>query len=62
MALPPVGIHTVTCPVCRAGVGRPCTNRRGYLLTGGSHHQRRAAWLAAERAEVRAQQEAPASV
>ena len=61
MALPPIGVLSVACPRCRAAVGRPCPNRRGYLLDGGSHRERRAAWLAAERVEVREQQETPAA-
>lgn len=60
MPLPPLGVLSVRCPVCRAREGRPCANRRGYLLDAGSHRSRRAAWLAAERAEVAQQQETPA--
>lgn len=60
MPMPPLGVLSVPCPVCRAREGRPCPNRRGYLLDAGSHRERRAAWLAAERAEVREQQETPA--
>ena len=53
LAAPPVGVLSVPCPVCRAAVGRPCVNRRGYLVEAGGHRQRRAAWLAVERAEAR---------
>lgn len=53
MALPAVGVLSVRCPVCRHDPGRPCTNRRGYLLDGmGSHPAREAAWAAAERDEA----------
>lgn len=51
MVLP--GVTQVTCPVCRSAPGRPCVNSRGYLLDGGAHRQRRAAWLAEERSEAR---------
>jgi hypothetical protein len=51
--IPPVGALSVACPVCRSYPGRPCANRRGYLLDEGSHSQRRALWLDQERAEAR---------
>lgn len=53
MGVPPVGALSVTCPVCRSYPGRPCANRRGYLLDQGSHRQRRSLWLAEEREEAR---------
>lgn len=51
MVMAAVGVLSVQCPFCRARPGRVCTTRRGWATT---HHQRRAAWLAAERIEVRA--------
>lgn len=51
---PPFGALSVTCPVCHSAPGRPCANRRGYLLDGGSHRQRASLWLDGERQEARA--------
>jgi hypothetical protein len=42
------GALSVRCPVCRAQEGRPCTNRRGYLIA--THALRLNRWLAEERA------------
>lgn len=56
------GVTQVACPVCLARPGRPCANRRGYLVEAGAHRQRRAAWLAEERAVARRRDETPATV
>lgn len=52
MRLAPVGALSVTCPVCRVPPGRVCVNSRGYLAGPTGHRQRRALWLAGERAEA----------
>lgn len=52
MVLPAFGVLSVPCPTCGSRPGRPCPNRRGYLLTGGAHRARRTAWLAQEHAEA----------
>lgn len=60
MGARPVGVMSVACPSCRAAVGRPCVNRRGYLTV--AHYERESAWIAAETAELAAVRaaEAPA--
>lgn len=52
MGLAPVGALSVPCPLCRSRPGRVCVNRRGYFAGPTGHRQRRALWLAEERAEV----------
>lgn len=47
------GVLSVRCPVCRAAPGRPCANRRGYLVPLGSHRPRETAWALTELAEAR---------
>lgn len=41
------GALSVRCPVCRSAPGRPCRNRRGYLVD--THALRLNSWLAEER-------------
>jgi hypothetical protein len=45
------GVLSVRCPVCGAIPGRPCVNRRGYLVHLGSHPAREAEWMRMEREE-----------
>lgn len=49
--MPAIGVTTVRCPVCRAAVGRPCHNRRGYLTD--AHEPRVTLWVAQETREAR---------
>ena len=45
------GVLSVRCPACRAGVGRPCRNKRGYLAQPG-HAEREGLWTATELADA----------
>ena len=44
-----MGALSYACPTCRVRVGRPCRNRRGYLVK--THPDRVRVWLADEYAE-----------
>jgi hypothetical protein len=48
MVLP--GALSVRCPVCRSQPGRPCHNRRGYLVD--THRLRVEAWYSQEAADT----------
>lgn len=54
MAALAIGVQQVSCPICRARVGRPCVNVRGYLLERGAHRDRIAAWAQLEQQEFAA--------